>query len=149
MDCFGIFQDTTRRLRDCLSKLMKFQDELDIRCIIIKKAPFYKKAPPCLSRIWNKGGLSYKSAEGRKFFRGFRPVLLRKTLPKRCFCKGKCVSGSPKSSNFPPAAGSNQHNHYYFVFPHNLTPKPQKNFACGGLKTSFLNVLEHSRKTFF
>ena len=116
--------------------------------LLLRKPPFIRK-PPLFVPDLEQGGLSYKSAEGRKFFRGFRPVLLRKTLPKRCFCKGKCVSGSPKSSNFPPAAGSNQHNHYYFVFPNNLTPKSQKKFACGGLKTSFLNVLEHSRKTFF
>ena len=38
----------------------------NISTIIIKKALFYKKAPPCLFRIWNKGGLSYKSAGGRK-----------------------------------------------------------------------------------
>ncbi len=40
-----------------------------IRCIIIKKAPFIRKPPPCLSRIWNKGGgFLIKSAGGRKFF---------------------------------------------------------------------------------
>ena len=37
--------------------------------IIVKKAPLYKKAPPCLSRIGNKGGFLINSA-GLKLAKG-------------------------------------------------------------------------------
>ena len=72
----------------------------------------FKKPPLFVPDLQQGGGLSYKSAEGRKILGDFPPVLLRKTLLKRCFCNGKSVFGSPKSQNFPPAAGSNQHSHY-------------------------------------
>ena len=72
---------------------------------LLRKPPFIRKPPLVCPRSETRGGLSYKSAEGRNILGDFPPVLLRKTLLKRCFCNGKSVFGSPKSQNFPPAAG--------------------------------------------
>ena len=44
-------------------------DYAAIRCIVVKKAPHYKKAPPIMYPQLNRGGLSYnsKSAAGEIF----------------------------------------------------------------------------------
>ena len=46
------------------------ETELLIRGVLLKKAPYYKKAPPLLFPDLEQGGLSYNSPEA-KFFDNF------------------------------------------------------------------------------
>ena len=62
----------------------------DIKGIPLKKAPYYKKAPPCYVPIWNKGGGFLKFNSGRRpakilgYFALKTSIFKAKTVQKAC-----------------------------------------------------------------